>query len=396
MSILAITQEQIERFSRRQDEPPMLLKSRKDSLLRFQGSELPHDRLQEWRYTRIQNLNLDGIGWDEGNQSIEVAALDGGSLPDSVRVMPLAEAMTTEKRAQDLFGSLIEDTDKITALHYAFINKGVYISIADGTRAGPLSITLSGRPSSSFSHLLIDIGKDVEMTILIESKLSGGFNTVFTEMIVGDRAKVGIATIQDDGGTADAFSMKTISLGRDSQLDISEGWFGNRMVRGKTRLVLAEEGASANLRSVFIGRGNQEINILTEALHDVPHTGCDIKNRGVLFDKGRSVFQGRIKITKEAQDTSSFLDDKTLSLSEDAIAHTIPSLEIDANDVKASHASTIGMIDEEQLFYMMSRGLSLEMAERLIVEGFLEEILADIPDKEIYKRFRSRIDTRLG
>ena len=141
----------------------------------------------------------------------------------------------------------------------------------------------------------------------------------------------------------------------------------------------------------FRGHERQHVDFTINAHHNVPHTYNNVLAKGTVTDKATSVFRGLIKIEKAAQQTDSYLADHTLLLSNDALANSIPSLQIEANDVKASHGATVGQIDEEQLFYLASRGLDRSEAEQLIVSGFFEPLTAKIQDKEFQEKFRQAV-----
>ncbi|NOZ80462.1 MAG: SufD family Fe-S cluster assembly protein [DPANN group archaeon] len=402
MRLLDVSQEQLVSFSKDRDEPELLTNLRKKAFLDFHRLPLPDDRIQEWRYTRIQELDLSPLVWTKTGDFIEIALLDGSALPASVSLMPLARAIKEKNSVSQHFGRIIPPTDKLTSLHYAFLNDSIYVKLDDdATFDRPLHILLRARDparaaENAFVHLFLDVGDHVHASILFESDLSGPFNTVFLEMIAGEAAQVDFFTLQHDAEDTHSFAYRSVSLGVDARLRWYEGWFPRGKVRGKSRMIFSSPGAEGSLKSVFFAKGREQVQLLSEALHRVPHTGGDIKNRGVLTGRASSIFQGRIVIDKKARDTSSFLDDKTLNLSPEAHSFSIPSLEIDADDVQASHGSTIGMVDEDELFYMMSRGLSAAEASSLLVMGFFDQLVGTIPEKDVQERFRKMILQRLG
>jgi Fe-S cluster assembly protein SufD len=155
---------------------------------------------------------------------------------------------------------------------------------------------------------------------------------------------------------------------------------------------LEKEGVSAELVVPFTLHNNDQVNLITQAHHKVPNTNCIINVRGVLFDKSVSDYVGKIVIDRNAQKTISFLKDDVLSLGEKTKNHSQPILEIEANDVKASHGATTGRVSEDQLYYLMSRGLSKDEAEDLIVGGFFESLLVGIKDARIRKQVKKELN----
>lgn len=143
---------------------------------------------------------------------------------------------------------------------------------------------------------------------------------------------------------------------------------------GRYVVELVGEGAEAQIVGAFEGKGRSDITIDIEVRHKAAHTTANTHIRGVLWDRARARITGTIKVYPGAQQTNSFLTEKVLLLGEEARAEAVPNLEIEANDVKCSHAATVGKIDEEQLFYLQTRGLPRQAAERVLVEGFLEPV----------------------
>lgn len=162
--------------------------------------------------------------------------------------------------------------------------------------------------------------------------------------------------------------MKTFKVRKDQKKQVVITDSGRYVVE------LVGEGAHVDVVGVFEGKGNDEIDIDVEIRHEVANTTADTHIRGVVKDRARVKLSGMIKILKKAQKTNSFLTEKVLILSKNARANVVPNLEIEADDVKASHAATVGQIDEEQLFYLMSRGLSRIRAKKMVVEGFLAPV----------------------
>ena len=153
----------------------------------------------------------------------------------------------------------------------------------------------------------------------------------------------------------------------------------------------AGKGSNCSNIGVFLGKNDEHTDITTNAHHLEENTTNDIMMNGILKDKSSSVYRGLILIDKIAQKTNSYLSNHILKLGDKTLANSIPSLKIDANDVKASHGATVGQINEEHLFYIMARGLSREQAEFLIIEGFFEPIIQKIPNEEIRDKIRGMV-----
>lgn len=159
----------------------------------------------------------------------------------------------------------------------------------------------------------------------------------------------------------------------------------------KREVVLDKEGQNVQILGYFVGRGNDEYSTDLKIIHRAPRTTANTLVKGILTDQAVCRFTGMIKIEKDAQLTNSYLADHTLLLSADARAESVPSLEIEADDVRASHEATIGRIDESQLYYLSTRGLNGAAARNLIIEGFFRPIIQKIDDKVERKRFLAEI-----
>ena len=159
-------------------------------------------------------------------------------------------------------------------------------------------------------------------------------------------------------------------------------------------LVLSKEGVSIEFINLFSLHGKEEIMLTTQSIHKVPNTSCMVSIKGVLFDSSKSDYVGKIIIEKKAQQTTSFLSDDVLNVGDKTKNHSQPILEIEADDVKASHGATTGQVNEEQIYYLMSRGLSREEAEQNIISGFFEDALLLIKDDKIREEVRSQINAQ--
>jgi len=162
--------------------------------------------------------------------------------------------------------------------------------------------------------------------------------------------------------------MEIIKVKKDEKREIGLAKPGEYVVE------LVGEGAEVEIGGVFVGKGGEEKRVKIEIVHKVAHTRARTSLKGVAYDKAKVVFEGRIRVMKNCPDTNSFLTERILLLSDEARAETVPDLEIESDDVKCSHAATVSQIDEGQIFYLMSRGLSRKVAEEMIVEGFLGEL----------------------
>lgn len=199
------------------------------------------------------------------------------------------------------------------------------------------------------------------------------------EAMVGPGSRLGLVTVQDWGYETRAIAQERVRAGRDAAVRIGEAGLGARLGRLHLTVDLEGQGSHAEVVGLYFGELEQLLDYRLFIHHHSPNTNSDVFLKGAVQDQSHSVFTGLIKIHKDAQRTNAFETNRNLVLSEGAGAESVPNLEILANDVRCGHGSTVGPIDEEQRYYLMTRGLSRFRADRLIVQGFFEEVLQQLP-----------------
>jgi Fe-S cluster assembly protein SufD len=202
--------------------------------------------------------------------------------------------------------------------------------------------------------------------------------------------------LQDWGRNVWNFSTQRAILEQDSVLQWYVGAFGSRLTKANLEVALMGRGARAELAGLFFADGQQHMDHHTYQNHLSGLTGSDLLFKGALRDRARSVYQGLIRIHKDAQRSDAYQNNRNLLLSRQARADSIPSLEIEANDVRCTHGATAGPVEEEHVFYLMSRGLSRREAEHLIVDGFFDEVLQRLPLERVRERLREAVIRKFG
>jgi Fe-S cluster assembly protein SufD len=182
----------------------------------------------------------------------------------------------------------------------------------------------------------------------------------------------------------------------DGSIDWIFGAIGTRLTKNFSDLDLVGQGARGRMSGFYFTDGHQHLDHDTQQNHMAPHTTSDLLFKGALKGNSRSVWQGMIYVAPEAQQTDGYQANRNLILSSNARADSIPGLEILADDVRCSHGATVGKIDPDLVFYLRSRGIPMEDAERLVVEGFFEPIMDRIPFDGVKSRFRRAIESKMG
>jgi Fe-S cluster assembly protein SufD len=314
-------------------------------------------------------------------------------------VLPLDEAAAIHPElVRDHLGSVVEASDPFVARNDSRWRDGVFVHVPAGTRLSePLELTVEAAPGEAVHwRTLIVLGEGAEAEIWerYTSGESGLFNGV-VELVVGDAATLRYGCEQELSTRSWVFATQRAALARDATLEWTALGFGSE--RGKVRMEtrLAGRGSSARVTGAFAGTGTQHLDYDTTQEHAADHTTSDLAFRGVLADHATAVWRGMIKVDKAAQQTDAFQENRNLLLSAHAHADAIPGLEIEADDVRCTHAAAVAQLDPEQLYYLRARGLPLETAQRLVVEGFVGELVARAPAGPARERLAGALEGRL-
>lgn len=406
--------------------------------LRFQAfdiyEQLPMPTIKDeaWRRTNIRRLKLDQIGpslngtgqsasmpTKVSKQLMEVAA--GGELVqvDGVtRSYRISEELTAQGVIFcDLHAAVNEhpelvkkhfmtravkpDEGKFAALHAAFWRGGTFLYVPKGVKAAaPLHTSLWSAAGKTFTHTLVVLEEGAE-AVFSDEYGSGESREQFlhngvVELLVGDNAKLVYVSLQEFGNNMWQFTHERARVGRDAQVDWIMSIMGTGLSKQFQTVELDERGGWARMSGLFFGDGRQHFDLDTQQNHNAADTTSDLLYKGAMKHRARSVWQGMIKALPGAQRIDGFQANRNLLLESSARADSIPGLEIEADDVRCTHASTIGKLDEEEIFYLMSRGIEREMALRMVVQGFFDPIMQRIPFEGVRTRIADRIIEKVG
>ncbi len=319
----------------------------------------------------------------------------------------LSDLETAAKQFPDLVEQHLFQTGetgqmkKFVALHQAVSKQGLFCYVPDGVKvAVPLRGWMEAGEGSVFPHLLIIVGKGAELTLVDERRSADSSAPVFSNEMVEAFVRQGgflryVRLQRWSDSVTELFSQRVI-LEQDARfLNITAG-FGGKWSKSNAETVLLGPGARADLLGIFFGANNQHYDVHTLQDHQAPQTASDLLYKSALADKAESVYTGLIRIAKHAQKCDAFQANRNLLLSQGAKADAIPMLEIETDDVRCTHGVAVGPVDEEQAFYLMSRGIPAREAELLIVEGFFEQILKRIPIGDLREQLAGEIAERLS
>jgi len=322
-----------------------------------------------------------------------------------VVVCSLARAFREhEPKLRERYGALLhDDYDWYTAFGAALRTGGAFVYVPRGVQAEiPVRLFqwIDGVRRLAAPRNLIVVEEGASATV-IEEQLSETADGIAahlggTEVFVGDGAKLVYGTLQDWGRNVYHYSNQRARVGRDGELQWIQTLLGARMTKTNSYFDLDGPGAKVFVHGFMFGDQRQHFHLHTLQRHLKDHGTSDLMIKGCLKDHARGVYQGLIQVSEGAQRTDAYQANRNLLLSNTARADSIPGLEILANDVRCTHGATIGQVDEEQLFYLMARGLSRSQSQRLIVEGFFAPVLDRIPLEGVREQLREAIETKIG
>jgi Fe-S cluster assembly protein SufD len=368
-----------------------------------QTRELPQFKGRPgWEFTDISGLDLAAYAPVSGPEEAEPAEglfdVPAGALPDGVIVAPIAEAprelLGRVVSPDDLF-TLLNDAAEYRAGSFVYVPRGVVVS-------EPISLRTVHPRTGTLLHqrtlIVLEEGAQAEVWeqyLSAETELDGVFNLT-TELVVGDGARLRYVCGQALSEQTWIFGAQRAEVGRDASLDWVALGFGSVNGRVRMETKLAGQGAEARVTGAYASHSRQHIDFDTTQEHAAPNTTSDLAFRGVLQGRSTAVWKGNIIVDPGAQKTDAFQDSRNLLISKRAHADAIPGLEIQANDVRCTHAAAVAQVDPEQLFYLRSRGLREEVAKRLVIEGFLAALVERFESGPVRERLGDALERRLA
>ena len=379
-----------------------------------------------WRYSRIDELDLDKyrpfdaeelgeigaerapgggpMAAEAGERAGLVVVRDGRVVHHELDEALEAKGVTicdlatcTEEDVSGVLGAASDASpDAFTVLHDAFLSGGALVKVPAGVVVERPIVVLhwsEGEGRASFPHTLVVLEESADATV-VERYGSPNHNHLIdavVELLVGDGAHLRYLSLQEHGTGAWQIALQRAHLGRDATLRSSAVALGGDYARLRSESLLAGQAAESDQLAVYFGDGHQMLDFRTLQDHDAPHTRSDLLFKGAVEDDARSVYSGLVRIRKSAQKANANQTNRNLVLTEGAGAESIPNLEIEANDVRCSHASAVGPIDDDQRYYLETRGVPPAEAERLIVLGFFDDVFHRLPVASLVNPLRRTV-----
>ncbi|EMA54189.1 Fe-S cluster assembly protein SufD [Halococcus thailandensis] len=386
-----LTEAQVREISESLDEPEWLLETRLDALDALDELEMPDViRTPGRNWTNLYDLDFAGFV-DPLNAAEEKDQVG----PDEVEVMSITEALDErEELVREKFGSVIDPTENyLTALSTALFSTGTVVYVPDGVDAEDVTVRTRMNSRSLFNYTLVVAGESSSVTIL-ERQTTGEdvegerYYSGLVEIDADENSNVQYGSLQNVDQETYTYSLKRGHADTYGTIDWIEGNLGSRLTKSSVETRLLGEGAESQIVGAFFGHDDQHFDVASRVWHEAEHTTADLVTRGVLDDEARSVYEGVQDVGSEAWNTNSYQRENTLMLSDESEADASPKLIINNHDTEASHSATVGQVDQQDLFYMTSRGVSPRAARNMLVEGFFVPVLDEIAVEE----FRDDLD----
>ncbi|MFP4069968.1 MAG: Fe-S cluster assembly protein SufD [Opitutales bacterium] len=415
------------------NEPSWLADRRNSGLEQFKSLPMPTARDEAWRFASVGRLSIDeyapapapaantlaaldrrsDLVTERAGRSVYVddapAAFEGVSdelAAQGVIYLPIAEALERHPELMERY-FLRESTElgskKFFGLHASAAKAGSVLFVPKGVEIEKPFVNYywtSGTRSAVFPHTLIvadDHAKVAVVDILFsENPDNEALNIAVGNLHAGAGAQVFRKVVQDWNEKTVSFQLDTTVAGRDAQVKNLAVNIGAARARYEAQTRIEGPGADVKMYSLTVAEETQEFDQRTYQIHNAPNAVSDLLYKNALLDKARTIFSGLIKVAEGAQQTDAYQTNRNLLLDPTAEANALPGLEILANDVKCSHGATTGHVDEEELFYMMSRGIPKREAMQLMVFGFFEEVIQKVDSEELAENLRELIRNKFA
>jgi Fe-S cluster assembly protein SufD len=365
------------------------------------GTEFSASHLLEPPAGSIELVQVDGAS-SEG-AAVDTQRTSSAGTGDGPVVLPLSVARERHPElVEPHLGAIVAEDDVFTALNASEWEGGAYVWVPKGVRVeAPILLTAVTAAAGTMLHrrvlIVLEEGAQAEVW---EQYVSGAgdatvLNTV-VELRVGQNAHLRYVCGQELNERSYIFGAQRAEVARDGGLDWVALGFGSARGRVRMETLLAGPGADAKVTGAYAPHARQHVDFDTTQEHGAPNTTSDLAFRGILADRSSAVWRGMIKVDPGAQQTDAFQVCRNLLLSKKAHADAIPGLEILANDVRCTHAAAVAQIDKEQLFYLRSRGLDKATSTRLVIEGFMAELVERFEEGAMREALAAALEKRLA
>ncbi len=426
------SEEGVRALSASRNEPGWMLDFRLAAWRRFEAMAWPKSTDESWRRTRLTGFDLKNFTayatpgatsrrhelspllQSELGEMESAASLifqDGGVhyRNDNPNLAAQGVIFTDLQSAVQKHPELVRqyfmtqavkpDHNKFTALHAALWDTGAFVYVPKNVTVElPLQAILHQNPGLGGYHHTLLVAEEGSNVTVVDDLLGGvdGMQSGVIELVMKDNTVVRYMNLQDFDHSAWNFLTGRAVMGRDTDLRWIQVSWGSRTTKAFLDLELNGPGGHGELLGLYFPTGRQHIDHQTLQIHNAPNCFSDLLFNGALKDRAHNVYMGIIKVLPDAQKTDSFQRNGNLILDGTARADSIPGLEIEADDVRCTHAATAAQVEDEYVFYLMARGLTRPQAERMIVQGFFQEVLDRVPVESVQHKLERVIERKIG
>lgn len=418
---------EIRRSLEQSNQPNWLKSLREKGFRHFMENGFPTVKNEDWKYTNVAPIGRENFEVESGtidketlqkftyaeskqsqlvfiDSKLNAELSDISALPENAVALTFAEAFKDERHAEIIKKNLAKlinyDFNGFTALNTAFTENGLLLYIPkDAKIETPIHLLfVSTENKASFPRILI-IAENHSETTIIESYTrideAKYFTNSVVEIFLADEAKLKHFRVQRESHEAFHVGTTNIELNRGSIYDSTNINLGGRISRHDVNLKFSAEGGEAFVDGLYMLGGGQHADTHSLIEHNLPNCVSHQNYKGILNDKSRGVFNGKVYVAEGAKGTDANQSNKNLLLSNDARIDTKPQLEIYNDDVKCAHGATVGQLEDEEIFYLLSRGLEPKLATNLLTYGFAEEIIRKIEIASIKAELDEAVLNRL-
>lgn len=427
-----VTLDDVRALSETNNEPQWLREAREASWEVYEDLPMPTLKDEEWRRTDYRHIH-----WDEASKLIEpngakldavptehrepLVGAEGGTMIFVDGKLVHYEVSDEIKREGIIFTDLLTacrdhealvrpnlmtkavlpTEGKFAALHAALWTHGLFVYVPRNKVAElPFHVVMyNTKDGASLGHVLVILEEGAQATIQVEyASKEGQTHSAYigaTELLVGDYANLRFVTLQNWNRQTFEFSYQRGRIGQDANLDWIIGTMGTQLTKAFIELEADGKGANGRISGFFFADKDQLFDLDTQQNHNAPLTTTDLLFKGAAKDEARTVWQGMIKSLPKMQKIDGFQANRNLMLSEKVRMDGIPGLEIEADDVKCSHAATFGTLEEQPIHYLMSRGIPRSQAELMVIDGFFDELLQRVPFERVRERLQAEVEAKI-
>lgn len=407
---MGFSQSDVEALSAALGEPSWLRERRLEAWGYAEKLDLPREKDEPWRYTDLRRLkfSLDTFAaTDPGVSagSLAIGQLDPAAAERGVVVSSLHDGLASHPEVvqKALFSGTNPGQDVFAALHVALFSRGAFVYVPAGvTVALPIEITheLAAGGVGFFPHDVVVVEEGAEVVVIGRYRSgdlpAASLSDAGVDLVAGPGSRVSYVSLQEYGTGVWHFLNQRATVDRQAVFSSLVVSLGARFSRAQVESALVGEQAELSMMGLYFAEGEQHFDMRTLQDHVAPNCRSDLLYKGALKDHSHTVYSGLIRVHEGAEKTDAYQANRNLVLSDHAKADSKPELEILNNDVRCTHGSTVGQVDEDQLFYLESRGISPEEATRLIVEGFFEDVINRLRVEPVREALHAAIDRKLG